>query len=89
MPIIASNAKRVKTNAKSGYGNKVKKTRVKTVLKKFNQAVAENDLETATELFNTANSLLDKSVTSNIRHKNYAARKKSHIAVKLNELNAA
>ncbi|UPU40332.1 hypothetical protein MX850_12155 [Erysipelothrix sp. Poltava] len=37
-------------------------------------------------LFNQSNSLLDKSITSNIHHKNYVARKKSDLSLKLNSL---
>ncbi|CAM4204662.1 30S ribosomal protein S20 [Erysipelothrix inopinata] len=86
MPNIKSNTKRVKTNEKSALSNKRQKSQLKNTLKNFTVAVENQDKEKATELFRNANTLLDKSMTSNIHHKNYVSRKKSHISQLYNTL---
>ncbi|AGN23713.1 30S ribosomal protein S20 [Erysipelothrix rhusiopathiae] len=86
MAIIASNAKRTKTNRKSEAANKSQRSSLKTSLRSFNSAIESGDKEKAEILFNQSNSLLDKSITSNIHHKNYVARKKSDLSLKLNSL---
>ncbi|CAM3666772.1 30S ribosomal protein S20 [Erysipelothrix urinaevulpis] len=86
MPNIQSQMKRVKTNRKSGLANSQLKSKIKNSIKKLELAVVENDTEKADELFNTANSLLDKSMTRHIHHKNYVRRKKAHLASLHNEL---
>lgn len=86
MAIIASNAKRTKTNRKSEAANKSQRSSLKTALRSFNTAVEDGDKEKAELLFSQVNSLLDKSMTSNIHHKNYVARKKSDVALKLNSV---
>lgn len=86
MPNIQSNKKRVLTNKKSELTNKRKKTFLKNTLRKFNDAVESNDIEKAVEYQKSAIKYLDKSVTSNIHHKNYANRKKAIVTNRLNEL---
>lgn len=86
MPNIQSNAKRVLTNKKSEITNKRKKTFLKNTLRKFNDAVEGNDVEKAEKYLHLSVKYLDKSVTSNIRHQNYANRKKSNLTKRFNEL---
>ena len=50
------------------------------------ELVEEGDSEKALVAFNELNSLLDKSITSNIHHKNYVARQKSRYAKLLSTL---
>ena len=73
MANIKSQKKRALTNAKKNLVNVSNKSRLKTALKKVDKAVAANDKEAAVVAFNEANSLLDKSVTSGLKHKNYVA----------------
>lgn len=88
MPNIKSAIKRVKINQTRTLRNAAAKSALRTAIKKFEQAVVNNDLATAKDLlFNAARSL-DKAVTKGIIHKNAAARKKSRLTKKLNKLSA-
>ena len=80
MANIKSQKKRALTNAKKNLINASAKSQLKTALKKVNKAVEANDKEAAIKAFNEANSLLDKAVTSHLKHKNYVARQKARLA---------
>ena len=83
MANIKSQKKRALTNAKKNLVNAAGKSQLKTALKKVDKAVEANDKEAATKAFNEANSLLDKAVTSHLKHKNYVARQKARLAKKV------
>ena len=83
MANIKSQKKRALTNAKKNLINVANKSRLKTALKKVDKAVEANDKDAAVKAFNEANSLLDKSVTDGLKHKNYAARQKARLAKKV------
>lgn len=77
MPNIKSAKKRVKiTNAKTLH-NKMFKTALKTTVKKYKAALAEENKELASKAYLEAVSKIDKAVSKGIIHKNTAARKKS------------
>ncbi len=80
MANIKSQKKRALTNAKKNLVNSAAKSRLKTAIKKVEKAVEAKDKETALKAFNEANSLLDKAVTSHLKHKNYVARQKARLA---------
>ena len=80
MANIKSQKKRALTNAKANLKNAAEKSRLKTAIKKVNKAVEAKDKEAAVKAFNEANSLLDKAVTSHLKHKNYVARQKAALA---------
>lgn len=80
MANIKSQKKRALTNAKKNLVNSAAKSRLKTAIKKVEKAVEAKDKETALNAFNEANSLLDKAVTSHLKHKNYVARQKARLA---------
>lgn len=80
MANIKSQKKRALTNAKKNLLNNSQKSRLKTAIKKVEKAVAEGNKEVATVAFNECNSLLDKAVTSHLKHKNYVARQKARLA---------
>lgn len=84
MPNIESSKKRVHTSRKSNLRNKKQKSLLKNTMKKFKVAVENDDQELVTPLYLESVKLLDKSVTSNIHHKNYANRKKSEISALYN-----
>lgn len=86
MPNIKNQAKRVITNAKKQEANRNQKSALKSALKAVMTAVANNDKENAVAAYSVANKLLDKSVTSHLHHKNYAARQKSRLAKAVNNL---
>lgn len=83
MANIKSQKKRALTNAKKNLINVSNKSRLKTALKKVEKAVEANDKDAAVKAFNEANSLLDKSVTDGLKHKNYVARQKARLAKKV------
>lgn len=80
MANIKSQKKRAITNAKKAVANSAERSRLKTAIKKTLAAVEAKDYAAAKAAFDEANSLLDKAVTSNLKHKNYAARQKSRLA---------
>lgn len=87
MPNIKSAKKRVKVIEKKTLINQMHKTALKTAIKKFESAVAENDKDNVQALFNEASKKLDQGVSQGIIHKNNAARKKSQLALKLAKMN--
>lgn len=88
MPNIKSAKKRVLVIRKKTLINQMHKTSLKTAVKRFEAAVAENNADEAKALFNDAVRKLDKGVKQGILHKNTAARKKSQLALKLAKINA-
>lgn len=86
MPNIKSAKKRVELSMAANARNKAEKSALKTVVKKFDAAVAEGSREAATGAYTTAVKAVDKAVAKGILHKNTAARKKSSMAVKMNKL---
>lgn len=83
MPNIKSAKKRVKVIAVKTAQNKAVKTNLKTVIKNAELALANNDANKA-EAVKLAVKKIDQAAAKNILHKNCAARKKSHLASKLN-----
>ena len=80
MPNIKSAMKR---DAKS----KVEKSALKTVLKKFDAAVAEGNKEAAAGTYKVAVKSVDRAAARGLIHKNSAAHKKSAMTLKLNAMN--
>jgi small subunit ribosomal protein S20 len=79
-------AKRARIAEANRLRNKAQKSRLKTAIKKYEASLASNDVESAQIRLLEATSLIDKSVSKGILHKNNAARKKSALAVKFNKL---
>lgn len=88
MPNIKSAIKRVKVNEGRRAQNISVKSDMRTAVKKVETLVANNDVETAKSALITASQKLDKAARKGLVHKNTAARQKSRLAKKLNELNA-
>ena len=86
MPNIKSAIKRVKVSKTKTLKNSIKKSVLKTTIKKCKQAIATNDASAATVL-KTAFETIDKSAAKNILHKNTAARRKSKLAKAYNAAN--
>jgi small subunit ribosomal protein S20 len=85
---IKSQIKRNKQNEKRRLRNKSVKSSLKTAIRKFHEAAATGDTETATALMHDASRKLDKAASKGVIHKNQAANRKSAIAQKLNTLAA-
>lgn len=86
MPNIKSQKKRSITNLKRNAAKVSEKSALKTAIKEVLAAVEAKDKERAIAAYNTANSLLDKAVTSHLKHKNYTARQKARLAVAVNSI---
>lgn len=82
MPNIKSAEKRVLVGERNNLRNRIVKTSVKTVLKKFDAAVAGKDAN-LTALLAKASSAVDKAASKGVIHKNAANRKKARLAKKL------
>lgn len=86
MPNIKSAIKRVKVTQTRTLRNAAAKSALRTAIKKFEAAIANHDVENASSLLRQATRSLDKAVTKGLIHKNTAARKKSRLTRKLNNL---
>ena len=86
MPNIKSAKKRVLLTKVQNEKNKAAKSVLKTNLKKFDAALAEGNCEQADSAYKAAVKNIDESVKKGILHKNNAARKKSSITLKLNQM---
>lgn len=88
MPNIKSAIKRVNVIEKKTLRNNMIKSEYKTAVKRFEEAVSNNNVEEATKLLSVATKKIDQACTKGIIVKNTAARKKSNLAKKLNAMNA-
>jgi small subunit ribosomal protein S20 len=85
---IKSQIKRNRQNEKRRLRNKSVKSSLKTAIRKFHQAAATGDAETATTLMRDASRKLDTAVSKGVIHKNQAANRKSAIAKRLQTLSS-
>ena len=83
MPIIKSAIKRVKISEKQAKRNSAYKSRVKTFIKKFENALNTEDKDVVEQHYRQCVSALDKAAQKGILAKNTVARKKSLLAKKL------
>lgn len=88
MANIKSAKKRIKVTQVKTLQNKMIKSALKTVIKKFELAVTENNVDVAKVNYVNVVKSLDMAASKGIIHKNKAARYKSRLSVKLNALNA-
>jgi len=86
MPNIKSSKKDVIRSKVAYEKNKANKSAMKTVLKKYEAALAGGDRAQAEVAYKNAVQVVDKAVTKGILHKNTAARKKSSMTLQLNKL---
>ncbi|MGI5236537.1 30S ribosomal protein S20 [Dactylosporangium sp. CA-139066] len=89
MANIKSQIKRNRQNEKRRLRNKSVKSSLKTAIRKFHEATAAGDTETATTLLRDASRKLDKAASKGVIHKNQAANRKSAINKKLHSLTTA
>jgi len=83
MPNIKSAIKRVKVTEKKTAANKMKKSEIRTVVKKAKASIALADADVSVSV-KEAQITLDKAAAKGYIHKNTAARKKSRIAKAIN-----
>ena len=69
--------------------NKARRSRVRTYLRKFDEAIASGDAGAARAAFTEAQSELMRAVSKGVVHKNTGSRKVSRLAAQLKKLAAA
>ncbi|WP_123052988.1 30S ribosomal protein S20 [Clostridium sp. JN-1] len=88
MANIKSAKKRIKVINKKTLQNKIIKSALKTTIKKFLAAIDAKNVEEAKTTFVSAAKALDMAASKGVIHKNKAARNKSRLSAKLNNLSA-
>ena len=88
MANIKSAKKRIKVIEKKTALNRVRKSQVKTAIRKFEEAVAAGNREEAVARFQYAQKRISQVASKGTIHKNAAARKVAKLAQKLNGMNA-
>jgi small subunit ribosomal protein S20 len=86
MPNIKSAEKRVKVIEKKTLQNKMIRSQMNTVIKKFNDAVSASDFKAAEKLLPSCFSHIDHAAVSGVIHKNNANNKKSQLSKTLHSL---
>jgi len=81
--------KAVRKIARRTEVNKARRSRVRTYLRKFEEALAASDAGAAKAAFVEAQSELMRAVSKGVVHKNTGARKVSRLAARLKKLAAA
>ncbi len=80
--------KRAKQNVRNNTINRARKSRVKTQIKHFEEAIEAGDAGAAAEQLKLVSQKLDKTASTSTMHKKTASRKKSRLAKQLNKLSA-
>ncbi|CUH92574.1 30S ribosomal protein S20 [Herbinix luporum] len=86
MANIKSAKKRILVNAKRAERNKAIRSKVKTMIKKVETAIAANDKELAKANLSLAISEIEKACSKGVIHRNTASRKVSRLTKKVNSL---
>ena len=86
MANIKSAKKRIKVIETKTLRNKMIKSKVKTIIKKLEAAIASGDKELAQELLVTATSEMNKAASKGVYHKNTVSRKVSRMAAAVNKM---
>ena len=86
MANIKSAKKRIEVIDKKTLRNKMIKSKVKTVIKKVEAAIAAGDKEAAQANLQVAISEIDKAASKGVYHKNNASRKVSRLTAAVNKM---
>jgi small subunit ribosomal protein S20 len=85
---LASGRKRARQDVKLNAHNTALRSRFRTAIKGVQKAVLGGDKAKATEMFKSAQSVIDSIADKGIFHKNKAARHKSRLSAKLKAMAA-
>lgn len=85
MANIKSAKKRVLVAKVRNKRNRVVKSDIKSIIKKFERALSEGNVESASTFYPEVAKKIDMAATKGTMHKNTASRKKSSLALKLNK----
>ena len=86
MANIKSAKKRIKVTQTKTSNNRMIKSALKTVIKKFEAAVEAKNIEESTTLYASVVKSLDMATSKGVVHINMAGRKKSRLATKLHAM---
>jgi len=75
--------KRVRQTARRKAMNTARRSRIRTFLRKVEEAIAAGDAQVAREALRTAQPELMRGVTKGVLHKNTAARKMSRLSARV------
>jgi len=75
--------KRVRQNARRKAMNTTRRSRIRTFLRKVEEAIAAGDAQVAREALRTAQPELMRGVSKGVLHKNTAARKMSRLSARV------
>ena len=78
--------KRARQNARRLSVNKARRSRIRTFLRKVEEAIASGDKEAAQNALRTAQPELMRGVSKGVFHKNTASRKMSRLASRVKSL---
>ena len=84
MANIKSAKKRISVTAKKTAINRMRKSQVKTAIRRFEETVAEDKTKLAASTFQYAQKKIMQVAAKGTIHKNAASRKVSRLAAKLN-----
>jgi small subunit ribosomal protein S20 len=85
---LASGRKRARQDVALNAQNTSLRSKFRTVVKNVQKAAASGDKAKATELFKTAQGVIDSVADKGIFHKNKAARHKSRLSARIKALTA-
>jgi small subunit ribosomal protein S20 len=85
---LASGRKRARQDVKLNAHNTSLRSRFRTAIKNVQKAVLSGDKAKATELYKSAQGVIDSIADKGLFHKNKAARHKSRLSAKLKALSA-
>jgi len=85
---LASGRKRARQDVKLNAANTSLRSKFRTVIKNVQKAVLTGDKAKATDLYKSAQSVIDSIADKGIFHKNKAARHKSRLSAKVKALSA-
>lgn len=81
--------KRIRQNEKRTARNKARKSRVRTFVRKLEEAIATGDKSAAQDAFRAAQPELQRAVTKGTLHANTVSRKISRLSARVKSLGAA
>lgn len=89
MANTASARKRIRQNEKRTERNRARRSRVRTYLRKVEQAIAGGDKSQAQDALKSAQPELQRAATKGVLHKNTVARKLSRLSARIKSIGAA
>ena len=73
MANLLTSKKRIRQNERSRLINRARKSRIKTEVRKFDEALLGGDLQLATDQFQVVTKVLDQTAAKGTLHRNTAA----------------